>query len=182
MSKVVTIPCCMSPFAVTINGVPYTYAAGSVVEVPDEVAAVIENHMNQHMEPEPEEKLTAKVGQTVVVAEVDESGKPTKWQAADLPDGSSGPEIFVVNFDIGYEADGEKTVMVGKSDKSGEEVIAALQADAIVCAKLWSDSDHCICDVHYGGSYDVSMWPQCNVAGLGWDQDTAEDKYTWRTS
>lgn len=33
---------------------------------------------------------TAEVGQTVVVSAVDENGKPTEWEAADLPSGGSG--------------------------------------------------------------------------------------------
>lgn len=37
---------------------------------------------------------TAEVGQTVVVKSVDENGKPTAWEAADLPSGGSGGETF----------------------------------------------------------------------------------------
>lgn len=46
MSKKITIPTCMSPFKVTINGEEYIYPAGAEVEVPDEVAHVIECHEN----------------------------------------------------------------------------------------------------------------------------------------
>lgn len=42
MSKVVTIPTYQSPFVVMVNGVKYVFPAGSVQEVPDEVAVVIE--------------------------------------------------------------------------------------------------------------------------------------------
>lgn len=44
MSKVVTIPTSMSPFVVTINGVPQSYPAGATMEVPDNVAAIIEQY------------------------------------------------------------------------------------------------------------------------------------------
>ena len=46
MSKKITIPTCMSPFKVTINGEEYTYPSGVEVEVPDEVAHIIECHEN----------------------------------------------------------------------------------------------------------------------------------------
>lgn len=44
MSKVVTIPTSMNPFVVIINGVKHEYAAGETVEVPDNVAGVIEQY------------------------------------------------------------------------------------------------------------------------------------------
>ena len=54
MSKVVTIPTCMNPFLVEINGKRYEYPAGTEQEVPDEVAFIIEQHINLHTIPEPE--------------------------------------------------------------------------------------------------------------------------------
>lgn len=37
---------------------------------------------------------TAEVGQTIVVKAVDENGKPTEWEAADMPSGSVGGQVF----------------------------------------------------------------------------------------
>lgn len=48
MSKVVTIPTCANPFEVSINGKKYLYPAGTVQEVPDEVALIIEQHHKGH--------------------------------------------------------------------------------------------------------------------------------------
>ena len=48
MSKTVKIPDCMSPFIVKVNGIEYVYPAGETVEVPDEVAHVIEQHQAYH--------------------------------------------------------------------------------------------------------------------------------------
>ena len=48
MSKVVKIPECMNPFHVIVNGVEYSYPAGTEQEVPDEVAVVIEAHNKKH--------------------------------------------------------------------------------------------------------------------------------------
>lgn len=46
MAKIVTIPTCRNPFEVTVNNKTYTYTAGETVEVPDEVAEVIESHID----------------------------------------------------------------------------------------------------------------------------------------
>ena len=43
MAKTVTIPTGANPFVVVINNVRYVYKAGDTVEVPDEVAALIED-------------------------------------------------------------------------------------------------------------------------------------------
>ena len=51
--KTVTIPTCANPFVVIVNGIKYTYPAGATVEVPDDVAAVIEQHDEAHNNPEP---------------------------------------------------------------------------------------------------------------------------------
>lgn len=51
--KTVTIPTCANPFVVIVNGIKYTYPAGTTVEVPDDVAAVIEQHDEAHNNPEP---------------------------------------------------------------------------------------------------------------------------------
>lgn len=48
----VTIPDCMKPdFVCEINFVPYSYPAGTEQTVPEEVAAVIENHMQHQPKP-----------------------------------------------------------------------------------------------------------------------------------
>lgn len=46
MARTITIPTCASPFYVIVNGVEYSYEAGDTVSVPDEVAEVIEHHVN----------------------------------------------------------------------------------------------------------------------------------------
>lgn len=55
--KKVTIPTCANPFVVIVNGMKYTYPAGETVEVPDDVAAVIEQHDEAHNNPEPDPVL-----------------------------------------------------------------------------------------------------------------------------
>lgn len=46
--KKVTIPTCANPFVVIVNGIKYTYPAGETMEVPDDVAVVIEQHYEMH--------------------------------------------------------------------------------------------------------------------------------------
>lgn len=52
--KKVTIPTCANPFVVIVNGMKYTYPAGETVEVPDDVAEVIEQHEETHNNPKPD--------------------------------------------------------------------------------------------------------------------------------
>ncbi len=51
MSKQVKIPETMNPFVVHVNNRKYVYPAGTMQEVPDEVATIIENHENATVEP-----------------------------------------------------------------------------------------------------------------------------------
>ena len=44
MSKLVKIPTSMSPFVVIVNGKEHKYPAGETVEVPDNIAAIIEQY------------------------------------------------------------------------------------------------------------------------------------------
>ena len=53
MSKVVTIPKDRNPFVVIVNGVTRKYPAGETVEVPDEVADVIEKYEGAKPKPAP---------------------------------------------------------------------------------------------------------------------------------
>ena len=63
MSKVVTIPTCMNPYVVIVNNREYSYTAGETVEVPDEVAEVIEGHIEaQHTVPQTSAPVTPRVG------------------------------------------------------------------------------------------------------------------------
>lgn len=49
MAKTVTIPNCKNPYVVIVNNKKYSYTAGDTVEVPDEVAEIIEAHIDaQH--------------------------------------------------------------------------------------------------------------------------------------
>lgn len=53
--KTIQIPTTSNPFIVSINNQVYTYKAGSTVEVPDEVAAAIEDALD--LEPKPKRYL-----------------------------------------------------------------------------------------------------------------------------
>ena len=59
MSQTVTIPSCMNPFEVTINNHTYSFKSGESVELPDEVAEVINHHVDSVPKPlEKEEEVT----------------------------------------------------------------------------------------------------------------------------
>jgi hypothetical protein len=53
MAKTVKIPTNMNPWKAIINGIPYVYPAGATVEVPDEVADLIEDITNIEEEQKP---------------------------------------------------------------------------------------------------------------------------------
>lgn len=40
---------------------------------------------------------TASVGQTIVVKVIDENGKPTEWEAVDMPDANAPKNEFILN-------------------------------------------------------------------------------------
>lgn len=63
---------------------------------------------------------TASVGQTIVVTEVDEDGKPTAWEAADLPSGGGGDEWKLV-----------ESVSLSKNDN-----IVEINTGSYACKKL----------------------------------------------
>lgn len=76
MSKIVKIPTSMNPFIVTINGVPQKYPAGATMEVPDNIAAIIEQYEKgsfpQPAVPETVIKLVSPGGKVFVLSVSDE--------------------------------------------------------------------------------------------------------------
>ena len=53
---------------------------------------------------------TAKVGQTIKVKSVDDSGKPTAWEAADMPSGGSGETWELINTSVVPAETGKLTI------------------------------------------------------------------------
>lgn len=62
MSKTVTIPENHKPFIVNINNREYIYRGGETVEVPDEVAEVIEAHTEAQPKEAPQASATPRIG------------------------------------------------------------------------------------------------------------------------
>lgn len=63
MSKTVTIPKCRNPYVVIVNNKEYAYTAGETIEVPDEVAEVIELHINALHTAKPQASTPSTVGE-----------------------------------------------------------------------------------------------------------------------
>lgn len=76
MSKLVKIPTSMSPFVVIVNGKEHKYPAGETVEVPDNIAAIIEQYEKgsfpQPAVPETVIKLVSPGGKVFVLSVSDE--------------------------------------------------------------------------------------------------------------
>lgn len=66
----VTIPECMNPFVVNINGVEYSYPAGTEQVVPEEVAEVIEQHMDAVPKPDGDAGIAIGGGMVVHITAV----------------------------------------------------------------------------------------------------------------
>lgn len=99
MSKIVTIPTCQNPFVVMVNHQKYVYPAGETLEVPDEVAHIIENHSHE---------LLPVIGGGSGVNEAIGT-----WQIVDEPDLSTLPSdgfCFMV-----YECDGVRGAYIHRS-------------------------------------------------------------------
>lgn len=112
--KKVTIPTCANPFVVIVNGIKYTYPAGETVEVPDDVAEVIEQHEEAKPEPAPvlppfapvpsEDKsefevvtITTDVGNGIMLTESESAALNAAWE-------KGSPVIINCNIDFGTNA------------------------------------------------------------------------------
>ena len=96
--KKVTIPTCANPFVVMVNGMKYTYPAGETVEVPDDVAAVIEQHDEAHNNPAPDPAIPPY------------SSGAKSWN--DLTDKPFGDETVTIEWD--GDSTGKVTVLDGQ--------------------------------------------------------------------
>jgi hypothetical protein len=93
---------------------------------------------------------TAEVGQTMVVKEVDENGKPTAWEAADLPtegkweliasgtmeEDANGIEVTLDNAGNPFEL--TKAALYVKTIKPGAEMTSTLQCHISVGSWWWA--------------------------------------------
>lgn len=158
MSKVVTIPTYQSPFVVMVNGVKYVFPAGSVQEVPDEVAVVIEANGRK----KPEEPVDAPF-------DCCEGGGPGGGTQSDWNQTDSSAADFIKNKPFGDMP----AVLVEKQTVTFEDGMAiALSNDtpnAGTAATLHLN------ETTYSGTVKNSDFGVCmgNLAALGMD-DTGE--------
>lgn len=117
---------------------------------------------------------TAKVGQTIVVKSVDSTGKPTAWEAADLPSGTSCncPPILIVRLSetsekwsyagwgLGSDPEGPPSIdgqgTLYRSDKSVTEIRNALVSGAVILTIVSDDSDNV--EQHPEAAITENMW------------------------
>ena len=109
MAKTVTIPADVQPaFVCMINGVRYAYSAGETVEVPDAVAALIEEHYAAHERLKWAEENGAASKPVVGIQSIEQT-------AASTADG--GSNVFTVTLTDGSEAN--FTVKNGSKGSTG---------------------------------------------------------------
>lgn len=126
MSKQVTIPSNMNPWWCNINGVVYSYTAGSTRTVPDEVAAVIENYNN--MLPKLDEPLKNKLYGT------GNSGEPCLYDKGSF---ESNEELFYITAD---SVTGTYTINGVSKDDAGWNAMYTKMCASYGRACAWSDS------------------------------------------
>lgn len=103
------------------------------------------------------------VGQVPAVETVDEQGKPTKWEATELPD-----EAFIVHFTLERPLGGDPIVT---SDRTPEEVIAAIAAKKQVIALLEESHEITqLCNIANTISYlyFYTIREDGYIKGVGW--------------
>ena len=83
----------------------------------------------------------AEVGQTIVVKAVDENGKPTEWEAADFPEGSSGGGGATETLVASYTHSGNLEVVVSSIDYATGTITAVehglSENDMIYATQNW---------------------------------------------
>lgn len=139
MSKVVIIPDCMRPaFEVTINGRKYKYPSGTECEVPDDVAAVIESHINSHRnEPEPVPEQPSLGG--------------ADWNASE---GEPGHVLNRTHYENGTEIKTllDATVTVANNQFQGAGVVPLTVGNTYTV--IWDGTEYeCVCiEVEFSGA------------------------------
>ena len=98
MSRTVMIPESMNPFRVIINGVEYSYPSGTEQNVPNDVAAVIENHQRMHEALSKQKKPNEK---TVFCIEPDGTLSKIITPVNDIRDAWLAGRPVIMNTDIG---------------------------------------------------------------------------------
>lgn len=117
----VIIPSNMNPWMCNINGVVYSYTAGSTQTVPDEVASLIDA-INA------EKPVATHPGNAGDVWTMQENGEAA-WIG-----GGGG---MVVNFTYTYDEETDTDSIT--SDKTQDEIIEAMQAGIVVSGKIILD-------------------------------------------
>lgn len=121
----------------------------------------------------------AAAGKIPKIKEVDAAGKPTAWEATALPD-----EAFIVYFTQEIQLEGNPILT---SDRTPEEVIAAIASKKLVIALLEQDNkvtQLCNIDNNAGNLYFFTIREDGSTVGIGWDIDfdmSGEKTYTLTT-
>ena len=108
----------------------------------------------------------AAAGKIPKIKAVDAAGKPTAWEATALPD-----EAFIVYFTRDIQLEGDPILT---SDRTPEEVIAAIASKKLVIALLEQDNkvtQLCNIDNNAGNLYFFTIREDGGTVGIGWDID-----------
>lgn len=128
---------------------------------------------------------TAQVGQTIVVSAVDENGRPTAWEAVDMPQGGGGGGGGVVIIEINSDT-GEPSIPKNEIDslaRSGVMVYAKIEEATIpmVCDGVYGEMEFFGFvtasfdgggQLNYAGAYDARWEESTNnfIVNKGWSE------------
>lgn len=85
---------------------------------------------------------SANIGQTIVVKEVDENGKPTKWEAVDLPSGgSSGGKTFFLRNEDAYFGSSTNGIMIFVNPELFAEIEREVNGESVCSVRVIYEED-----------------------------------------
>lgn len=114
----------------SVNGSAPDASGNVTVEIPESTGGGVD--------------VTASVGQTIIVEEVDAEGKPTKWKAADYQPRTHWTEEIEIQPEVTFETDPEDGVGVFAPDfvpKSGVEYAVTYNGTRYVCTTFSQDGE-----------------------------------------
>ena len=85
---------------------------------------------------------SANIGQTIVVKAVDENGKPTEWEAVDLPSGgSSGGKTFFLRNEDAYFGSSTNGIMIFVNPELFAEIEREVNGESVCSVRVIYEED-----------------------------------------
>jgi hypothetical protein len=102
---------------------------------------------------------SANIGQTIVVKAVDENGKPTEWEAVDLPSGgSSGGKTFFLRNEDAYFGSSTEGIMIFVNPELLAEIEREVNGESVCSVRvIYEEDDGSKCTEALRHAYILSL-------------------------